>query len=137
MADILTLTKGWSVICIVYLRFFYGCKAQNIDRDELPWKGPLQPYLAWTSLSFFLLLLVTSGYTTFLYGHWDTETFVSSYINIPIILMLYFGYKVIKKTKIIPLAEIPIRPYIDIANAHPEPKPTPKKGWHKLNILWS
>lgn len=125
------------MICIVYLRFFYGCKAQNIDRNELPWKGPLQPYLAWLSLSFFTLLLLTSGYTTFIHGHWDTETFVSSYINIPIIFILYFGYKFTKKTKIISLQEMPIRHFIDIANANPEPEPTPKKGWHKLNILWS
>lgn len=121
----------------MYLRFFYGCKAQGIDRNELPWKGPLQPYLAWMSLSFFILLLLTSGYTTFIRGHWETETFISSYINIPIIFILYFGYKFAKKTKIISLADMPIRHFIDIANANPEPEPKAKKGWHKLNILWS
>lgn len=127
----------WSVICIVYLRFYYGCKAQGISRDELPWKSPLQPYAAWTSLSFFFLLLLTGGWSTFTKGNWSTETFVSSYINIVIILVLYFGFKIVKRTKIIPLKEIPIRHFIDIANANPEPIPPPKKGLRKLNILWS
>lgn len=126
----------WSVICTVYLRFYYGCKAQGISRDELPWKGPFQPYTAWISLCSFIVLLLTGGYTTFIKGQWDTETFISSYIDIPIFLCLYFGYKFAKKTKIVKLHEMPIQKFIDIANANPEPEPLPKKGWKKLNILW-
>lgn len=127
----------WSIICTVYLRFYYGMKAQGISRRELPWAAPFQPYTAWFSLLFFLLLLLTGGYSTFIHNHWDTETFVSSYIDIPIVILLYFGYKLVKKTRIIPLHEIPIRRFIDIANANPEPPAPPVKGWRRLNILWS
>ncbi|KAF8852175.1 amino acid permease-like protein [Acephala macrosclerotiorum] len=128
---------GWMVICTVYLRFYYACKKQSIDRSELPWKAPFQPYAAWLSLISFTVLLLTGGYVTFIHGHWDNETFVSSYINIPIILILYFSYKFIKKTKIIPLSEVPIRHFIDIANANPEPPAKPVTGVRRLNILWS
>ncbi|KAE9378092.1 amino acid permease-like protein [Stipitochalara longipes BDJ] len=128
---------GWIVICTVYLRFYYGCKVQGIDRSELPWKAPFQPYAAWLSLISFALLLLTGGYTVFIKGNWDDETFVSSYINIPIFILLYFGYKFIKKTTIIPLAEIPIRHFIAIANANPESLAKPVVGWRRLNILWS
>ncbi|PMD44336.1 amino acid permease-like protein [Hyaloscypha variabilis F] len=128
---------GWMVICTVYLRFYYGCKVQGIDRYELPWKAPFQPYAAWLSLVSFALLLLTGGYTVFIRGNWDNETFVSSYINIPIFIILYFGYKFIKKTKIIPLAEIPIRHFIAIANANPEAPAKPVVGWRRFNILWS
>ncbi|KAE8448125.1 hypothetical protein EG329_009890 [Mollisiaceae sp. DMI_Dod_QoI] len=127
---------GWMVICTVYLRFYYGCKKQGIDRSELPWKAPFQPYVAWFSLCSFVVLLLTGGYVTFIHGHWDNETFVSSYINIPIFFILYFGYKFIRKTKIIPLDEIPIRHFIAIANANPEPPAKIKTGLHKFNILW-
>ncbi|TVY38872.1 Proline-specific permease [Lachnellula occidentalis] len=128
---------GWLIICIVYLRFYYGMKKQGIDRDELPWKAPLQPYAAWTSLIAFTILLFTGGYTVFIHKHWETETFVSSYINIPIILALYFGYKIFKKTKIVSLEDMPIRHFIDIANANPEPPAKPLTGWRRFNILWS
>lgn len=128
---------NWSIILITYLRFQYGCKAQGISRQELPWAAPLQPYLSWCSLIMFIILLLTSGYTAFLQGHWDTQTFVSAYINIPIILVLYFGYKVVKKTRMIPLTEMPIRTFIQIANDNPEPVPPPKRGIQRLNILWS
>ncbi|KUJ11797.1 uncharacterized protein LY89DRAFT_699848 [Mollisia scopiformis] len=127
---------GWMVICTVYLRFYYGCKRQGIDRSELPWKAPFQPYIAWFSLCSFVVLLLTGGYVTFIHGHWDDETFVSSYINIPIFFILYFGYKFVKKTKIIPLGEIPIRHFIDVANANPEPPAKPVTGLRRFNILW-
>jgi amino acid transporter len=58
----------WIIICIVYLRFFYACKRQNIDRAELPWKSPLQPYGTWAALITFTVLLLTSGYTVFING---------------------------------------------------------------------
>jgi amino acid transporter len=127
----------WMVITTVYLRFYYGCKKQGIDRSELPWKAPFQPYAAWLSLSSFTVLLLTGGYSVFIKGHWSDETFISSYINIPIFAILYFSYKFWKKTKIIPLSEIPIRHFIDIANANPEPPAKPVVGWRRFNILWS
>jgi amino acid transporter len=132
------MTLNWICICIIYLRFFYGCKKQGIDRhSELPWAAPLQPYTTWASLTVFITLLFTGGYATFIHGEWSTETFISSYINIPIILLLYFGAKFWMKSSIIPLAELPIRHFIDIYQANPEPPEAPKRGLQKLNILWS
>ncbi|EFX04976.1 amino acid permease [Grosmannia clavigera kw1407] len=136
LISISTLTN-WIIICITYLRFYYGCRAQGIDRSELPWAAPFMPWLPWGSLALFLLLLLTSGYTTFMSHHWNSETFVSSYFNIPFIFVVYFGYKFVKKSKIVPLSEIPIRPYIQIALDNPEPPEKPKSTLQKLNILWS
>lgn len=136
LVSITTLTN-WMSILVTYLRFYYGCKKQGISRKSLPWATPLQPYISWASLFLLTILLITGGYSTFIKGHWDNESFVSSYINIPLFLILYFGYKFIRKTKIVPLEDIPIQPFIDIANRNPEPEPKPKKGLHKLNILWS
>ncbi|KKY15186.1 putative amino acid transporter [Phaeomoniella chlamydospora] len=129
---------NWMCICIVYLRFIYGCKKQGINRQsELPWAAPFQPYTTWFSLALFTILLFTGGYSTFIHGNWDNETFVSSYINIPIILILYFGYKYYAKTKIVPLEDIPIRAFIEIYQNEPVPVVKPKQGIQKLNILWS
>ena len=125
----------WINIEIVYLRFFYGCKRQGIDRSELPWKGPCQPYAAWLSLVSFSILLLTGGFYVFVDGHWSPESFVSSYFNIPLILVLYFGYKFWRKTKLVSLEEMPIRGFLAVAEANPEDVP-PTKGWKRLNILW-
>ena len=129
---------NWITILVVYLRFLYGCKKQGIDRRrELPWAAPFQPYGSWISLVVFVLLFLTGGYSTFMKGHWSTETFISSYFNLPFILIVYFGYKFWMKTKIIPLEDIPIRPFIEHYQQNPEPEPAPKRGIQRLNILWS
>ncbi|GAB7348191.1 hypothetical protein MBLNU459_g6195t1 [Dothideomycetes sp. NU459] len=127
---------NWSIICGTYLRFYYGMKKQGISRKELPWAAPFQPYLAWIGMVAFIILLLTGGYVTFINGHWDTETFVSSYFNIPFLAIFYFGYKFIKKSKIISLEDIPIRPFINVYNANPENPEAPKAGWHRFNVLW-
>lgn len=137
LVSIATLVN-WITICIIYLRFYYGCKKQGIDRHtELPWAAPLQPYTTWASLSLFLILIFTGGYATFIHGHWSTETFISSYLNIPIILVLYFGAKFWMKSKIIPLSEIPIRGFIQIWQDNPEPPEKKRTGIQRFNILWS
>jgi amino acid transporter len=35
-----------------------------------------------------------AGYTTFMTKPFDYKTFISDYINIPFIVILYFGYKI-------------------------------------------
>ncbi|KAK0462373.1 amino acid permease/ SLC12A domain-containing protein [Desarmillaria tabescens] len=127
----------WTIICAVYLRFYYGMKKQHISRTELPWKAPFQPYAAWIGLISFLIILLTGGYAVFIHGHWDTETFFSAYFNIPLIFTLFFGYKFLAKTKMVRLDEMPIQKYIDIAKENPEPPAKPVKGWKRVNILWS
>ncbi|CAI7627896.1 unnamed protein product [Penicillium glandicola] len=137
LVSISTLVN-WICICVVYLRFYYGCKKQGIDRQkELPWAAPFQPYTTWISLFVYVLLFFTGGFTTFMRGHWSTETFVSTYFNLPFIVIVYFAYKFWARTTITPLAEIPIRPFIENWHNNPEPEPKPKRGLAKLNILWS
>lgn len=140
LQDIVSVSTlvNWIVICIVYLRFYYACKKQGIDRQsELPWCAPWQPYTTWASLILFLLLLFTGGYATFIHGEWSDETFVSSYLNIPLILIFYFGYKWYKNTSIVSLDEMAIRPLIEVAHLNPEVPDQPKRGLRRLNILWS
>ncbi|PWY64964.1 hypothetical protein BO94DRAFT_615494 [Aspergillus sclerotioniger CBS 115572] len=140
LQDIVSIATlvNWGCICIVYLRFYYACKKQGIDRHkELPWAAPFQPWSTWITLGLFSILFLTGGYTTFIHGHWDTETFISSYLNVPIIFVLYFGYKLWMKSKIIPLEAVPVRPFIQHYQENPEPEPEPKRGWQRLNFLWS
>ncbi|KAK0213404.1 amino acid permease-domain-containing protein [Desarmillaria ectypa] len=111
----------WTIICTVYLRFYYGMKKQHISR----------------LISFLIILLTRGGYAVFIHDHWDTETFFSAYFNIPLIFTLFFGYKFLAKTKVVRLDEMPIQKYIDIAKGNPEPPAKPVKGRRRVNILWS
>lgn len=141
MQDIVSISTlvNWICICVVYLRFLYGCRKQGIDRyRELPWAAPLQPYTTWASLIVFILLFFTGGYSTFMKDNWSNETFVSSYLNLPLIVLVYVGYKVYMKTKVLPLDQIPIRPFIRRYREDPEiEEPESKVGWRRFNILWA
>ncbi|KAJ5777976.1 amino acid permease [Penicillium odoratum] len=128
---------SWLVICTTYLRFYYAMKKQGISRNRLPWKAPLQPYAAWVTLISLSIILLTGGYTTFIHGHWSTETFISSYLDIGIFASFYFGYKIWYRTKIISLDESPVLRFVEIAENDPDPPEEPRSRWAKLNILWS
>ncbi|KAI3317642.1 amino acid permease/ SLC12A domain-containing protein [Xylariaceae sp. AK1471] len=139
LVSISTLVN-WIVITTVYLRFFYACRRQSISRDSLPWAAPLQPYLTWWALFLQVLLLITGGFSTFIHGRWSTETFISSYINIPIFAILYFGFKMIRRSKIVSLDKVPIKHFLDITEKEEEQEEATKPSrykWAWLGILWS
>ncbi|KIK57558.1 hypothetical protein GYMLUDRAFT_46130 [Collybiopsis luxurians FD-317 M1] len=128
----------WCVICLVYLRFYYACRRQKIDRHrDLPWAGPFQPYAAWISLVSFGTILLTAGYPVFIKRHWDTETFIGAYFNLPLFLGLYFGYKWVKGTKLVALDEMPIKYYIAVAKENPEEAEEKPSVWGRFGFLWS
>ena len=50
------------------------------------------------------------GYTVFLSGFWDVPTFFFSYTMIGVFPILFFGWKVVKKTKWRRPEEVELRP---------------------------
>ena len=38
---------SWFGICVTYIRFRSGMKAQGLERSVLPFKSRLQPFLGW------------------------------------------------------------------------------------------
>jgi amino acid transporter len=138
LQDLLSIAilVNWIVILITYLRFYYGCKRQGVSRNRLPYKSPFQPYFAWICLGFFVLILVTSGWSAFLNNRWSTRVFVSAYANALAVVVLYIIHKFVKKTKLIRLDEMPIRQLVEIAENEEASVTRRKNGWRKLNFLW-
>ncbi|KAH6717410.1 amino acid permease/ SLC12A domain-containing protein [Leptodontidium sp. MPI-SDFR-AT-0119] len=127
---------SWSVILINHIRLHKAMKKQGIAREELPWHHSWTPYTSRAALAACILFLLTGGFTVFTKGNWDNATFISAYLDIPLVLLAYGGWKLFKKTKIVDLDSIPIRQALDEMHDNPE-EPFPKtKGWKRLNILW-
>ncbi|KAI0530075.1 AAT family amino acid transporter [Xylaria digitata] len=93
----------WSSVCITYLRFYYGLRHNDISRDTLPYKAPLQPFLAYFALCFCVVVAFFNGFDAFFPGKFSAKTFVPPYIDAPIFFALFLGYKLVKKTKLVPL----------------------------------
>lgn len=96
----------WASICITYLRFHYGLKQNDVSRDSLPWKSPLQPFLAYFGLCFCAVVALFNGYDAFFPGKFSAKTFVPPYIDIPIFIALFLGYKIVKRTRIVKLKDM-------------------------------
>ena len=54
----------WFGICVTYVRFYKGMKAQGMDRRTLPFYSRLQPYAAWYGLfsTIIICLVCTSAF---------------------------------------------------------------------------
>lgn len=127
---------NWASVCLNHIRMLQACKAQGIDRRELPWSHGWTYYSSWFALIMCIIFILTGGFSTFTRGGWDPSTFVTAYLDIPLVILFAVGWKLYKKTKWISLTEIPIREALDDIRDNPEEIIPPAKGWQRLNILW-
>ncbi|CAA7269266.1 unnamed protein product [Cyclocybe aegerita] len=75
-----------------------GLLAQGYDPKKNSYNNSWQPYVAYWGAGWTLFFIIINGFTVF----WDFNAagFLTAYINIPIFLVLYFGYKIVKRTKV-------------------------------------
>ena len=108
-------------ITITYLRFYYACQAQGLDRKTLPYYGYFQPYSTWFALCVECVVCLTFGYGCFrVESGFSVSSFFSSYTLVIIDPILFIGWKIIKKTKPISKYEVDLvweRPTIDAYEA--------------------
>ena len=81
-----------------YTRFFNACRAQGLSRDDLPYKGLFQPYLAYYALTGCFVMTFVGGYTVFLPGKWSIPTFLFSYTMVAVFPLLFLSWKLLNRT---------------------------------------
>jgi len=96
---------SWIVIGFTYLRFYNALYVQGISRDRLPYKSPLQPYITYYGLVMNTLVLVFSGWLSFIPA-FKLSLFLSNYLNCLIYPVLYFSCKAWLRDTVIPLDAI-------------------------------
>jgi amino acid transporter len=111
---------NYIVICITYLFFYRAVKAQGVSRKSMPYYGYFQPYGTWISMIFLILVLGAYGYGTFLPGNFTIDGLFTYYMMVFLAPVLFFGWKLIKKTKMIKAHEVDLvweKAYIDAYEA--------------------
>ncbi|KAK0560874.1 amino acid transporter [Tilletia horrida] len=98
----------WIGITSSQIRFRRALKAQGISPSSLPYEAPFQPYLSWFSVSFTTIVLIFKGFDSFT-PRFDYKNFITNYFGIPIFFLAYFGYKFIRKTRIVPLNDVDLQ----------------------------
>jgi lysine-specific permease len=97
---------AWLNIAVCHFQFRRAYVLQGYNVDDLPFKArlfPFGPIFAFLVCSF---VLVGQGYSTWTAVPIDPVALVACYIGVPIVVVLYVVYKVVKRTKFIPLAEV-------------------------------
>ncbi|RDW57468.1 hypothetical protein BP6252_13806 [Coleophoma cylindrospora] len=127
---------SWAVISFNHIRMHQALKKQGISRTELPWSHWWTIYTSWAALIACIVFLLTGGFSVFIRGNWDTATFISSYLDIPLVICAYLFWKFFKGTSILSLDEVPILAALEEIRNNPEPKIPKATGWRRLNVLW-
>ncbi|KAK5135645.1 hypothetical protein LTR08_004946 [Meristemomyces frigidus] len=105
---------NYIVMTTTYIFFYRAMKAQGIDRRSLPYTGWFQPYCAWIGLVWMTVIVFCYGYGAFL--PWDVGTFFSNYTMLILAPITFFGWKLLKRTKVVHPEECDLvwdRPVID------------------------
>lgn len=117
----LTGLIAWACILTLHIRFMQACKVQGIDRKkDLAYRSPLQPYGLYLALAICVVVIFVKNFTVFLGDSFTYKAFITGYIVLPMFLIMYFGYKIIYKTKILSPSEIDMLTYRDVVDAEEE-----------------
>ncbi|WP_054956898.1 amino acid permease [Paenibacillus dakarensis] len=93
---------NWLAIAVSHYRFRKAYIAQGHDLKELPFRArwfPFGPIFA-----FVLCLIAIIGQGGFS-GEIDWYTIIATYFSIPLFIAIWFGYRIVKKSRIVPLQE--------------------------------
>ncbi|MBM7610287.1 lysine-specific permease [Lysinibacillus composti] len=96
---------AWVGIAISHYRFRKAFIAQGKDLSVLPYRARFFPFGPLFALIVCIIVILGQNYTAFVGGNIDWYGILVSYIGIPLFLILWFGYKIKHKTKVVPLNE--------------------------------
>ncbi|GKZ24948.1 hypothetical protein AbraIFM66951_011805 [Aspergillus brasiliensis] len=127
---------SWGTIALNHIRLMRGFKAQGLDTAEMPWHHWWSVYTSWFALVMCVIVLFTGGFTVFTRGNWDASSFVSSYLDIPLVLAFYLGYKFYRKTELVSSYEMPLEQALLECRNDPDNVPIQRSKWARWNLLW-
>ncbi|QRW09028.1 amino acid permease [Ceratobasidium sp. AG-Ba] len=122
----------WFGICLTYVRFYAGLKAQGFDRSALPFASKFQPFAAWYGLVACLVICFFSGWDVFLKGNWAVDAFVTHYLPFVLFPILYICAKLVYRHPMVRASEMDFMSGIAEIEADTYDEPPPKNAWEKF-----
>ncbi|WP_236712753.1 amino acid permease [Peribacillus muralis] len=95
----------WLGIAASHYRFRKAYIAQGYSLDDLPYLSKWFPFGPIFSFALCFFVLLAQNYQAFLGDHINWAGVMAAYLGIPLFLVMWLGYKFVKKTKVIPLEE--------------------------------
>ncbi|KIV81477.1 hypothetical protein PV11_03662 [Exophiala sideris] len=127
---------SWITVLLNHWRLIRAMKKQGLSLSRLPWHSRFTEYTTPAALIMCVIILFTAGFPVFTKGNWSASSFVSSYLDIPLVITAFVAWKFYKRTSIVNLSEIPLEEALERAVGDVEiEKEHPL--WRKLvGFLW-
>jgi len=87
----------WGSISFIHIRFRHAWNKQGRTAAQLPYRFRGEPWNAYFGLAANIFLALVQGWTSL--APFAADTFVDGYILLPLFPIIWFGYKLIFKTK--------------------------------------
>ncbi|KAF9175680.1 hypothetical protein BGX21_000482 [Mortierella sp. AD011] len=121
---------SWLGIAVCHIRFRKAYLAQGRSLKDLPFVSRLYPFGPIYTILICLIILLGQGYTAF--NPFDIKSFLSAYVTLPFVLILFFGKKFWSKTKVIRLVDVDLDTGRSFIDPHAPDSDVPEK---KANIF--
>ncbi|WP_237167916.1 amino acid permease [Paenibacillus yonginensis] len=103
----------WLGIAICHYRFRKAYLAQGRSLKDLPYRAKWFPFGPVIAFLICAVVIVGQSMSVISDGRVDWLGLVASYLSIPLVLVLWLGYKWTQQTKVIPLTECNLNPGTD------------------------
>ncbi|WP_366293389.1 amino acid permease [Paenibacillus sp. AN1007] len=100
----------WLGIAISHYRFRRAYVAQGRDLRDLPYRARWFPFGPIFAFVLCIIVILGQNYQAFIGDLIDWSGVLVAYLSVPLFVILWLGYKWIKKTKVIPLQECDFSP---------------------------
>lgn len=100
----------WLGIAISHYRFRKGYLTQGFKLDQLAYRARFFPFAPWFAFILCSMIILGQNYQALTEDKIDWLGLLSTYISIPLFLIIWLGYKWRNKTKIIPYQDMDVRP---------------------------
>ncbi|KAJ3215624.1 hypothetical protein HK099_006288 [Clydaea vesicula] len=104
----LTIIVTWWMISLTHLRFRKAYLHQGYKIEDLPYKSMFFPIGCYFSLFVTGLIVILNPILGAVddSGAFSGEKFIAGFITLPVYLVLFLGWKIFKRTKLVPLMEV-------------------------------
>lgn len=127
---------SWWGIAVVHIRFRRAFVAQGRSMDDLPYKAFGYPYSAIIAICLTTFIIFGQGYNAFT-PTFSGVKFVQNYIGLVPVCVWYVAYKLIMKSKVVPLMDVDFETgrvtHLDIEQDNLEDEVLP---WYRKILAW-
>ncbi|KAJ2722460.1 hypothetical protein GGI07_003295 [Coemansia sp. Benny D115] len=128
----------WVGIALCHWRFRRALVAQGYDLSILPYRAAWFPFGPVYACVLLAIIIIGQGYST-IWPTFDALSFVSTYLPLPLFAMFWLGWKYLKKTAWVKLADADLESHtlleMERSGEIATHSPQPRRSW-KTYLRW-